>query len=258
MRRLKNVKWYACVKAKLTKYEPDGNVKDSAMPTFRFLTFTVLTVKSLEDQIDAAFFKISASLDSFKATGSGWVLDEILVLEQTILKYQPLGGSCGSAKLPESLLGKRAPLNIIGRPSDSSDCFLWSVIAGLFSTEDTVGEKHWTDYAQYRNQLRFEKSDPDRPVMPLCDIECFEKMNDLSVHVFGYEDDTVFPLYITKNFKNGKHVDLLLLMPQYDILNEDGPMTSGHYCVIKDLGKLAFKQSAESIHRNRQFYCLRC
>ena len=44
--------------------------------------------------IDATYFKTSASLDSFKAKGSGWVLDEIIHLEQIILKYRPLRGEC--------------------------------------------------------------------------------------------------------------------------------------------------------------------
>ena len=41
------------------------------------------------------------------------------------------------------------------------------------------------------------------------DVSKFEKQNDISVNVFGYEE-VYYPLYISRNQKE-KHVNLLLI-----------------------------------------------
>ena len=43
MRRMRTVKWYACVTVKMSKYTPDGEVKDQARPTFRSVSQIVLS-----------------------------------------------------------------------------------------------------------------------------------------------------------------------------------------------------------------------
>lgn len=206
---MKGVKFYCCVKAKMLKYDADGNIVDQASPTFRSTTQTVLTHDGLDTLIDAAYFKISASVDAFKATGSSWILDEITHLEQTVLKYRPLRGDCGGFKIPESLPMKACILNVVGRPADSTDCFVWSVVAGLYSEPSVIGEKHWTEYSRHRHQLRFEQKHRTGDHVSLADVEPFEQENDLSIHVFGWEDQLLFPLYCT--YQN------TLILPEVDM-----------------------------------------
>lgn len=260
LERMKGVKFYCCVKARMMKYDPEGNIRDQASPTFRSVAAIVLTRDGLGDLIDTAYFKISASLDAFKRSGSGWVLDEIFHLEQTILKYRPLRGACAGFKLPEILSRKACLLNVVGRPADSADCFLWCVIAGLHSTPDVIGERHWTEFSQYRNEIRFEPQSRSCDHVSVAEVEPFEVSNMVSVHVFGWEDDTIFPLHISNRVdtERGKHVNLLLLQSEgTEPAQEQWPSPKGHYCVIQDLDRLAFKQCATG-NRHRRFICVRC
>ena len=111
----------------------------------------------LDALIDAAYFKISASVAAFEATGSSWILNEITHLEQPVLKYRPLRGDCAGSKIPESLTMKACILYVVGRPAASTDCFIWSVVAGLNSEPSVIGEKNWTEHSRHRHQLRFEQ-----------------------------------------------------------------------------------------------------
>ena len=44
----------------------------------------------------------------------------------------------------------------------------------------------------------------------LVDIPIFEKQNEISVNVFGYERSKVFPIHVTRN-KYDRHVNLLMI-----------------------------------------------
>ncbi|MES9972279.1 MAG: hypothetical protein ABW092_19780 [Candidatus Thiodiazotropha sp.] len=107
MKRLRGVKWYVVVNVKMTKYSPDGDVKDQASPSFRSVSQTVLRIEEIPNQLDAAYFKVCDSLERFKREGSRWRLDDILLLEQTVLKYNPFRGSCSDYVLPERLKRKK-------------------------------------------------------------------------------------------------------------------------------------------------------
>ncbi len=99
-------------------------------------------------QIDEAYFKMANSLDAFRASGSGWIVRTIEFLELTILKYNPLRGSCSEYRLPEPFARKRCLLNVTGPADVDGHCFKYAVLAGLHSSEDDVGDKHWTNYHQ--------------------------------------------------------------------------------------------------------------
>ena len=63
------------------------------------------------------------------------------------------------------------------------------------------------------------------------DVPKFEKQNNISVNVFGYEE-SYYPLYISKTQKD-KHVNILLI-------ERDGKT---HYCLIKDLNRMLYSQT---------------
>ena len=75
------------------------------------------------------------------------------------------------------------------------------------------------------------------------DVPKFEKQNNISVNVFGYEDG-YYPLYISRNEKE-RHVNLLLI--------EKGGKT--HYCLITDLNKMLHSKTK---HHGRKFFCTYC
>lgn len=62
---------------------------------------------------------------------------------------------------------------------------------------------------------------------PISKIQKFEKQNNISINVFGYEND-FFPLYISELESANANVDLLYV-------EQDG---NSHYCLIKDLNRV--------------------
>ena len=88
MRRMRNVKWYASVTVKMTKYSPEGEIRDRARPSFNSFSQTVISQDDIPAQIDAAIFKICDNLEKFSRDGSGWRLDDILLMVQIIVRYR--------------------------------------------------------------------------------------------------------------------------------------------------------------------------
>jgi len=83
---------------------------------------------------------------------------------------------------------------------------------------------------------------------PVClqDIGKFEKSNDLSVNVFGYEKGYVYPLMISS--EQYERVAELLLISE----NENQ-----HYCLIKNLSRL-FTSQVSNKKKCKRYFCRRC
>jgi hypothetical protein len=105
---------------------------------------------------------------------------------------------------------------------------MWSVLAALHPgnhNSDRVRE-----YQTYATELNFDGiSFP----MRMADIPKFEKQNQISVNVFGYEKGDVFPIHITTH-RYDKHVYLLMRSDR----------KQSHFCWIKDLNRLLFNQKS--------------
>ncbi|MFI0416583.1 MAG: hypothetical protein ACH255_20895 [Candidatus Thiodiazotropha sp.] len=240
----------------MTKYTPDGEVKDQAKPTFRSVSQIVLSHDDIPGQLDAAYFKVCDNLEKFKADGSGWRLDDILILEQTIIKFNPLRGSCSDYTMPERLARRACLINVVGTPANSMDCFRWAVLAGLHLPPHITGEIHWTELSQYSSTLSFEGIENRGKRMPLTGIKDFEKKNNVSINVLGYFNEP-FPLHISKNrdVNTNKHVNLLFVSYS-DEGAENSSGSDGHYSVIQDMNRLLRR---EKVGTNRRlFYCLKC
>jgi hypothetical protein len=88
--------------------------------------------------------------------------------------------------------------------NDDQKCFAWSVIAALHPV--TKNADRVTNYTPYFDEINF--SGIDFPT-PLSQITRFENQNNISINVFGY-DDEIFPLQISKK-KCETKVNLLLI-----------------------------------------------
>ncbi|XP_071138792.1 uncharacterized protein [Mytilus edulis] len=85
----------------------------------------------------------------------------------------------------------------------------------------------------------------DFPVS-LSKVEKFEKQNNLSINVFGWEDGVIFPLYMTKMSNGSNEIDLLYLS------NDE----NSHYCWIKNLSR--FLGHTHNKSHTKLHYCHRC
>ena len=87
--------------------------------------------------------------------------------------------------------------------------------------------------------------------MALKDIPKFEKVNNVSISVYGYhegkedQEGFVYPLKVSKEV-NERHVNLLL------IVSDD----TNHYCFIKDFGKLVGPQYSNA--KSKTYFCRFC
>ena len=76
------------------------------------------------------------------------------------------------------------------------------------------------------------------------DFEEIEVQNNISINVFGYENELVFPIYVSDQ-KFEKSMDLLIL------INDD----KSHYVYIKDFNKFMFHKTK---NKNKKSFCRSC
>ncbi|CAB4015283.1 Gastrula zinc finger [Paramuricea clavata] len=229
----KGLKWFISVKARFVKPKVGGEDLYSE-PHFRSLCTTTVNVHDMEKQLHEACSKILDSLAIYQKEGSGWILDEILHLDLNMAKYTPLKGS-SYIPLPRKLKTKKAIINV---KNTDNKCFMWSILAGIHPAQRDAERLHY--YQQFKDGLNFD--DIEFPVT-IDKIGKFERQNNISVNVFGFED-VLFPIYITKEHFE-IHVNLLLY--------SEG--TTRHYCLIKDLNKLHYDQNGRKC---RMYYCRYC
>jgi len=230
------IKWFITVFVKFVKYN-ENNEPMYAEPTFRSHTSTMTNGSELEEEIASSCRKVYNDYQNFERDGSGWAIDEIVKMEVNSVEYVPLSGS-SYVPLPANILKKRAVLNIHNK---DQKCFIWSILAALHPIPRTQNANQVSHYVQFETDLR---TDNIKMPMPLSSISHFEKMNNISVNVFGLEKKEVYPLKITES-RYTRHVNLLL------ISNGD----KRHYCLIKHLNRLL---GSRTKHKAQTFFCNYC
>ena len=130
------------------------------------------------DQLTGAHDAMIAQVPEKELQGSGWVLHRVLTVAVDIGRLVPL--KQGSwFDLPHSLMLKKAVVNV--RNTDQQ-CFKWSVLSALFPAvkhADRVSK-----YAAHESELDW--SGLSFPT-PLDDIPKFERRNNVSINVYGWE-----------------------------------------------------------------------
>ena len=152
-----------------------------------------------------------------------------------IARYQPIYGSF-YIDLPQKIKRKQAIINV---KNTDNKCFQWAILAALHPVK--VHAERVGNYIKFEKELDFDGI--EFPVT-IDKISRFEKRNNIAVSVFGHENSSCFPVYIS-HFEGQKHINLLL------ISNSD----INHYCWIKDLNRLLYDQTN---HHERKYFCRFC
>ena len=117
---------------------------------------------------------------------------------------------------------------------------MWSVIAAVYGNPSD-NEPHLVSH--YRQWESVFNTDGIQIPMELKDVPKFERLNDISVSVYGYkkakknsdglktEEGFVYALQVVREVR-AKHVNLLL------ITNDD----TNHYCLIRNFSRLVRSQ----------------
>ena len=217
------------------KYSKTNNAGEEVTtePIFRSKNVATTNHDEVNEQLARAFQQLYKAQEEFQREGSGWNLQEIILFEINTTKYQPLMGS-SYIPLPKYLATKKAVINI---KNEDQKCFVWSVLAQLYPC------RHSDRVINYiKNEQDLNLKGVHFPT-PLHDIPIFERNNNISINVFGYEGE-VFPLYITKQSCK-QHVNLLLLTAK----------DKQHYCLIKNFDHL---MGDRTHHKGRMHYCYYC
>lgn len=209
---------------------------------------------------------ILTDLEDMSDKGSGWALSKIVYLEIAINKFEMGNGASSFIKLPDQIARRKACINV---QNNDDACFFWSVVSALYPVEKHADRV--TNYPLFSSVL---KTVGLKVPVTLYQIPKFEKMNNISVNVYGLElienekksNYVVLPLRLTQNYLAQNHVNLLLIQDKYFPKLNDydaAPFeTEGdieiryHYCWIKNLSKLISSQLSK--HKEKKFICDRC
>ena len=152
-----------------------------------------------------------------------------------IARYQPIYGSF-YIDLPQKIKRKQAIINV---KNTDNKCFQWAILAALHPIK--VHAERAGNYIKFEKELDFDGI--EFPVT-INKISRFEKRNNIAVSIFGLENSSCFPVYIS-HFEGQKHINLLF------ISNSD----INHYCWIKNLNRQLCDQTN---HHERKYFCRFC
>ena len=156
-----------------------------------------------------------------------------------IVTYDPLRAS-SYIPLSKEISQRKACINI--QNFSDEKCFLWCVLASLYPAQSNA--QRVSKYKDHENKLNMEGI--NYPVR-LGEIKTFEHKNQISVNVYGEENNIIFPIFISNlQIPSNHHVDLLYINKE----------SQGHYILIKDLSKLVGSQISKNEHK--KYFCRRC
>src|SRR5688572_11220697 len=181
-----------------------GEVVDEDFP-FLSRTELILDSTDVSEIYNNAKDKIIESMATFQMRGSNWRLRAVQKLDINTVVYKPLKGS-SYIPLPKCLASKKG---IINMKNEDEECFKWCVTRALNPVEEHL-ERITKELIKQSEELNW--SGIEFPVAADANvISKFERNNNISINVFGYETDVnLFPLYVSKQ-KNDRCVDLLLI-----------------------------------------------
>ena len=216
--------------------------------TIQTRNFIFTSSTDCSEQLKEIFGVIKTKSEEFEEKGSGWSIQKILQLQINVNKYDPL---CASSyiKLPEKIMLKNAVINVYNY--NDQKCFKWSILSGLHYQCISRNREFVETYININCECecgRFLNFDDVLYPVDLKKITKFENINQISINVFGLENDKIIgPLHHTHNRKP-THFNLLCI----------GDKNSGnfHYCFIHDLSRLVSNQIND--HRGKLYICDGC
>lgn len=234
----KSMKWYIVVFAEFKKEIPnaDGTITEEKRQNYiSTQTFQAFNKHDIETDLPTAYKDLFSKFDEQEQQESGWHLSQLIQIEVNTAKSGPLEAS-SYIELPQQVKNTRGVINIQNK---DNMCFIWAVLAHLHPIE-THAERV-THYHPFLQELNAEGIEFPTPIHQ---IPKFEKQNNMSINVFGWEVKEVVPIYISRH--SSDTVINLLLISQGD---------KRHYCLIKNFSRL---MAYRTKHDGQQYFCFNC
>ena len=196
--------------------------------------------KLLEEKLNNIVYIIDSDIEDFVLFSSDWLYDHTFKIEIVVYPYQPLSAS-KYIKLPIKIKNKKCCINV---KNNDDYCFKWAILSALHPQKKDP--QRLSKYIQYENELKF--GDLSFPIM-IDNISKFEKLNNISINVLGYDEkNDNFNIYYYTEFNYNIHINLLLIEKIID-----GELYY-HYVWIKNITGLLRKHN----DKNTKYNCLRC
>ena len=218
--------------------------------SLRTKTDMILFATDIDDWLKQLVSILLVKYEKMPERGSNWSLDYIVDFELHVSKFIPLSGS-SYIPLPPVIDAKKAVINV--KNVRDHRCFAYSILTkSLYEAVpkirnlDRIG--HYTE-----ERMREYKFDGIRFPTPFNDIVLFEKMNNVSINVYGVDDEgdkDIYPIRISEMTESRQSFDLLYL------INDSDSEANGHYCYITNLSRLICRQKTR--HTEKIFICRRC
>ena len=161
-----------------------------------------------------------------------------------MVKYTPLAGS-SYIELPEEL--RNSKKGLINLKNEDNECFRWCHIRHLNPQEKNPQLIKKPDRAYIEN---LNYSGIKFPVT-IKQYNKIEKQNNININVFGYEEEQVFPIYVSKE-RNEDELNLLLISKNE---NENESEYNNHYVLIKDFNRFMYPATR---HKEKKHFCMYC
>ena len=130
---------------------------------------------------------------------------------------------------------------LINIKNNDQKCFLWCHVRHINPLKEHPEKIYKIDKKIACNLLNYDEI--EFPVEEK-DFKKIEVQNNICINVFGYENELVFPIYVSNQiFEN--LMDLLLL------INGD----KSHYVYIKDFNTFMFHKTK---NKNKKWFCRSC
>ena len=229
----KGFKYQITVKVLLKKYKPNGEIEFAPV----YFNSSTKTTISNTYKLDQSFQEILYRIDAWINRGSGWIIELIESQYINTSTYRPLVGS-SDIDLPIEL--KHPKKGLINIKNNDQKYFLWCHVRHINPLKEH-SERITKIDRDLASNLSYDKIGF---IVEKSDFEKIEVQNNICVNVFGYENELIFPIYVSdQKFKDT--AGLLLL------INDD----QSHYVYIKDLKKFIFHKTK---NKNKIWLCKSC
>ena len=198
---------------------------------------TIINETQINDALGYSEQIILNLIAQWISEGSGWIVELVESHYLNVVEYKPMNGS-SYIKLPTELQNSKKGL--INIKNKDNECFRWCHIRHL-NPQDKYPQRIKKSDKSFVNEFNYK--DIEFPVT-IKQINKIEKQNNISISVFGYENEQPYPIYVSKE-KFEDHMELLFITE-----NENK-----HYVLIKDFNKFIFNHTK---HNNKKHFCMHC
>ena len=235
---MKGLKYVETLKVTFEKQTGTSTISKQAY--FNSTAQKIINPIETSDSLQLSEQQILNKIAQWISEGSGWTILSVDGHFLNIVKYKPLNGS-SYIQLPEPLNTKKGLINLKNK---DNECFRWCHIRHLNPQEKN------SQRIKQLDRLYISKLDYSEISFPVTikQVIKIEQKNNIRINVFGYENNQLFPIHISKeNFED--HMELLL------ITGENNGEFLSHYVLIKDFNKFMFSQTK---HNERKHFCMHC